>query len=57
LRPARVAEEEKVVNWGKAKLSASVETEAAARQADVPAYGQQSLLQRFKSRLLGARAH
>ena len=57
LRPARVMEEEKVVNWGKAKLSPSVETQAGSGQAAVPGYGAQTLLQRFKSRLLGARSH
>ena len=50
-------EEEKAVNWGKAKLSPSIETQAGTRQAVVPGYGAQTLLQRFKSRLLGARTH
>jgi len=58
LRPARVMEEQKVVDMGKAKLSPAVMKQQHAGSAGMPAYDEvPSLLQRFKTRILGARTH
>jgi len=50
-------EEQKVVNAGKAKLSPAVRKQHAVSSEDMPAYEVPSLLQRFKTRILGTRTH
>jgi hypothetical protein len=57
LRPARAMEDHKIVNLGKAKLSPDLKKQHLAEGEEMPAYEVPSLLQRFRSRLLGARSH
>jgi hypothetical protein len=50
LRPARMMKEQRMVNWGKAKLSPSFDASVSKDADAVAAYRVPSLLQRFASR-------
>jgi hypothetical protein len=58
LGPARVMVAEDVINWDKAKLAPELKSGGESAGAAVAqAYPVPSLLQRFKTRILGARTH
>jgi hypothetical protein len=57
LKPARVMEEQRIINWGKTKLSPLLKRNAGRARESLEAYKVPSLLQRFKSRLLRVRSH